>query len=61
VPVLLGMPAFAPLMMAEMRPVAMGSLIGHLIYGLILGAGFVALRRWAAKKEDAATRLRRAA
>ncbi|MCI0420937.1 MAG: hypothetical protein L0312_17185 [Acidobacteria bacterium] len=43
-PLFLGMPAFAPLMMAPMRMVAMGSLIGHLIYGLILGAGFVMLR-----------------
>ena len=42
-PVLLGMPAFAPLRMAPMRGVAMGSLIGHLIYGLILGGGFVGL------------------
>jgi hypothetical protein len=39
-PVLLGMSAFAPLMMPPMRMVAMGSLIGHLIYGLILGGGF---------------------
>ncbi|MBI3049950.1 MAG: hypothetical protein HYY76_16745 [Acidobacteria bacterium] len=44
-PVLLGMPAFAPLMMPEMRMVAMGSLIGHLIYGLILGAVYVAMTR----------------
>jgi hypothetical protein len=43
-PMLLGMPAFAPLMMAPMRMVAMGSLIGHLIYGLILGGAYVALR-----------------
>lgn len=40
-PLLLGMPAFAPLMMPEMRPVALGSLIGHLMYGLILGAMYV--------------------
>lgn len=40
-PLLLGMPAFAPLAMPEMRPVAMGSLMGHLIYGLILGAIYV--------------------
>lgn len=60
-PMFLGMPAFAPVMMPEMRPVAMGSLMGHLIYGLIFGGGFVALRRWAAKEEDAATRIRRAA
>jgi len=43
-PMFLGMPAFAPLTMEMMRPVAMGSLIGHLIYGIILGASFVLLR-----------------
>lgn len=42
-PLLLGMPPFAPLLMAPMRPVAMGSLIGHLIYGIILGGGFAML------------------
>ncbi len=26
-----------------MRPVAMGSLMGHLIYGLVLGAAYVRL------------------
>jgi hypothetical protein len=36
-PVVLGLPAFAPLMMPPMRMLAMGSLIGHLIDGLILG------------------------
>lgn len=40
-PVLLGMPPFAPLAMAPMLPVAIGSLIGHLVYGLILGVAFV--------------------
>lgn len=44
-PVLLGMPPFAPLRMAPMLPVAMGSLVGHLIYGLIVGAAFVRLRQ----------------
>ncbi len=44
-PVLLGMPAFAPLAMADMRPVAMGSLVGHLVYGLVLGGGYARLRR----------------
>lgn len=44
-PLLLGMPAFAPLRMPEMRSVAVGSLMGHLIYGLILGAVYVALTR----------------
>jgi hypothetical protein len=39
-PILLGMPAFAPLTMPPMRVVAMGSLVGHLIYGLILGGTF---------------------
>lgn len=42
-PLLLGMPAFAPLAMAPMRMVAIGSLVGHLIYGLILGAVYVKL------------------
>ena len=46
-PVLLGMPAFAPLVMPEMQMVAMGSLVGHLVYGLVLGAAFVMLVRGA--------------
>lgn len=49
-PVMLGMPPFASLRMPAMRPVAMGSLIGHLLYGLILGAAFVWLRRLMPKK-----------
>jgi len=44
-PLLLGMPAFAPLTMPQMRMVAMGSLVGHLVYGLILGVVYVALTR----------------
>ena len=44
-PVMLGMPAFAPLMMPEMRMVAVGSLVGHLVYGLILGGLYVAFAR----------------
>jgi hypothetical protein len=44
-PVLLGMPAFAPLAMAPMRPVALGSLIGHVLFGVVLGLGFVWLRQ----------------
>lgn len=44
-PVLLGMSAFAPLMMPEMQMVAMGSLVGHLFYGLILGGVYVAFAR----------------
>jgi hypothetical protein len=43
-PLFLGMPPFAPLMTPPMRMVAMGSLVGHLMYGLILGGAFVALR-----------------
>jgi hypothetical protein len=39
-PVLLGMPAFAPVMMPPMQMVAIGSLAGHLIYGVILGATY---------------------
>ena len=42
-PLFLGMPAFAPLQMAPMRPVVMGSLMGHLLYGIILGGGFAML------------------
>ena len=42
-PLLLGMPPFAALRTAPMRPVAMGSLVGHLIYGLVLGAAYVRL------------------
>lgn len=43
-PILLGMPAFAPLMMPPMRIVAIASLIGHVIYGAILGDAFAWLR-----------------
>jgi uncharacterized membrane protein YagU involved in acid resistance len=39
-PVFLGMAPFAPLQMEMMRPVAMGSLMGHIIYGIIFGGGF---------------------
>jgi hypothetical protein len=39
------MPAFASLRMAPMRMMALGSLIGHIIYGLVLGLAFVKLRR----------------
>jgi uncharacterized membrane protein YagU involved in acid resistance len=41
-PLFLGMPPFAPLKM--MMPVAMGSLVGHLVYGVILGLMSVWLR-----------------
>ncbi len=44
-PTLLGMPAFAPLQMPMMRPVAFASLVGHIVFGVILGAAFFALRR----------------
>jgi uncharacterized membrane protein YagU involved in acid resistance len=44
-PVLLGMPPFASLRMSEMRPVAMGSLVGHIIWGVILAELYVRLRR----------------
>ena len=39
-PLALGMPPFASIMMPDMRMVAIGSLIGHIIYGLILGGLF---------------------
>jgi hypothetical protein len=44
-PLLLGMEAFAALKMAPMRPVAMGSLAGHLVYGVITGVVYARLRR----------------
>jgi hypothetical protein len=44
-PLLLGMPAFASLRMPQMRLAAMGSLVGHLIYGGILGFAYARLRR----------------
>jgi hypothetical protein len=44
-PLFLGMSPFAPLQMAPMRPVAMGSLMGHLLYGIILGGGFAMLKQ----------------
>ncbi|MEO7673291.1 MAG: hypothetical protein ABIU09_04345 [Pyrinomonadaceae bacterium] len=44
-PMFLGMKPFAPLMMEMMRPVAMGSLVGHIIFGLILGVVFLAMNR----------------
>jgi len=43
-PLFLGMPAFAPLQMPMMRGTAMASLIGHLIFGVILGVLFLPLR-----------------
>jgi hypothetical protein len=43
-PLALGMSAFAPLLMEPMVPVAMGSLMGHILYGVVLGPAFVWLR-----------------
>lgn len=40
-PILLSMPVFAPITDPPMRIVALGSLIGHAVYGLILGGAFV--------------------
>jgi hypothetical protein len=40
-PLALGMPALAPLRMEPMQPVALGSLMGHILYGVFLGASFV--------------------
>nr|MDQ3328332.1 DUF1440 domain-containing protein [Chloroflexota bacterium] len=53
-PALLGMAVFAPLTMAGMMPLAMGSLMGHLIYGLILGAAFVWVYRSLAGTDEVA-------
>lgn len=43
-PVFLGMSPFAPLMMPPMRMVAVGSLMGHLIFGAALGGIFSILK-----------------
>lgn len=50
-PVLLGMSAFAPLAGA-MLPVALGSLVGHIMYGLVLGLAFV----WLGARRPSAAR-----
>ncbi|MCO4755915.1 MAG: hypothetical protein KC478_15650 [Bacteriovoracaceae bacterium] len=42
-PIMLDMAAFAPLTEPGMRSVAMGSLIGHLVYGLVLGAAYIGI------------------
>jgi len=55
-PVFLGMPAFAPLQMPPMRMVAMGSLIGHLIYGVVMGFAFARLYVAAAEGTVASVR-----
>ncbi|MEO7136471.1 MAG: DUF6789 family protein [Gemmatimonadales bacterium] len=55
-PVFLGMRAFAPLTMAPMRPVAMGSLMGHLLFGVVLGTTFAWLRGRATDRTLGATR-----
>ncbi|MBI2857521.1 MAG: hypothetical protein HYX90_00465 [Chloroflexi bacterium] len=44
-PVALGMAPFAPLTVADMRSIGIGSLFGHLIYGMVLGLVFARLYR----------------
>lgn len=44
-PVFLGNHVFGPLIYEEMRPLAYASLLGHLIYGLILGIASAAIKR----------------
>jgi hypothetical protein len=44
-PLFLGMPPFASIRMPPMRSVALGSLVGHVIYGGILGLVYAALHR----------------
>lgn len=48
-PLLLGMPAFASLTMPRMMPVALGSLVGHLIYGVLAGVVYARLTHAAAR------------
>jgi uncharacterized membrane protein YagU involved in acid resistance len=42
-PLSLGMTPLAPLRMEPMRPVAMGSLVGHIVYGVMLGLSLARL------------------
>lgn len=44
-PLLLGMSSFAPIWIAPMRIVALVTLIGHVIYGFVMGGVFVILTR----------------
>ncbi len=53
-PMMLGMSAFAPLMMPPMRMIAMASLVGHLIFGTILGGAYVMLYRPGSDMSDPA-------
>jgi hypothetical protein len=46
-PLALGMPPFASIMMPAMRMVAIGSFVGHIMYGLILGGLFPVFARTA--------------
>ncbi len=42
-PLFLGMPVFAPLTMEPMRMMGIMSLMGHIIFGAIMGLAFFAL------------------
>lgn len=55
-PILLGMSAFAPLTMPMMHKVAMGSLMGHLIFGMILGLVSVGLLKGSPQRLETASR-----
>ncbi len=44
-PVLIGLPVFAPVLVPAMQIVGLGSLMGHLIYGVILGVAFAWLHK----------------
>lgn len=49
-PIMLGGEAFGPIANPEMRSVAMGSLIGHLVYGLVLGASYLGIKEKPARR-----------
>jgi hypothetical protein len=55
-PLALGMPVFAPLRMKPMVPVAMASLMGHILYSAVLGTSFVWLRGRGARGAVASAR-----
>src|SRR5437868_3628633 len=48
VPMIMGLPAFAPLTQSSLHAMAWGGLFGHLVFGLILGAAF----RWSTSRHQ---------
>jgi uncharacterized membrane protein YagU involved in acid resistance len=51
-PLFMGKPIFGPLLNEMMRPMALASFMGHLIYGVVLGAVYVKLRHAPPKRSS---------